>query len=814
MKKVVAICFSLFFALTLGFSNVTSFVFADKTISTSIVTPSSYEEFCDLNSPIDFYRDENILVIAEADRVITFENNIFNFYSLSGYNVSKISYFDGFVLFLSNSRIYSLELESSQIIETPINVATYFTVFNNVLVSNPSNSVYYYEISKTELGLEFNISQTFNLGYNVSAMTLTQDFLYFFHEKKLYKFVGGSCQEIINNLPAERFSAFLNGKLYFTSPNGLYEVDANTGALKTLATKSSKLELGSVYECQGVFSFNQTLLVCDSALNAILQFDVKTSSFTDYAITSRSDAHNRVSSEVYDLSAGNDKIYALDNNAIKVYDTINNSHYSLSLTDLNGASIISVLNDYILLSSGSNTYLVKEENGALSKVQIKTDVSSFKNVTSICSYEDAFYFINNETISSNQYAVIYKLSLSTLEITSIGSIAGRGDLISADLFGKIYICVFDSSQQTYSVYSSKIDEINPALLFTTQTPPLSIMVDFETNVYTLVSGNSVLKYSNPTYQATSSQITLSQNLPSQISAKKICMLPTTNKSFALYEGFIVELGEELEIASPQKLKFPTEYKNELNVMPEVVTVNSGAKIFKIDLPSHTVSDEYFTYLSYEQTSTYLKFIKLYQTDRYYLVANADGYFVVRTTDAQVDNLKFTAKNHTAFVVSDVNTYLYPIVDDYFKNQPLSKNQEVTVVSTLEFNGVEYSLIYSGENQGYVASSMLKNSIATSSKPDEFRTASVGANKTSVYSDENLTNVIGELEEYSNVYIIEELDGVYKIYYNNSIGYIKSSSVVDQGYYSKRNLIVILVLFVGIFSTSIYLLKTRVFAKKN
>ncbi len=814
MKKVFALFLTLLFVLAIGFSTATAFSMTENKISTSIVTPASYEEFCDLNSPIDVYRDEDIIVIAEANRIITFSNETFKFYPLTNYNISKISYFLGYVLFLSNSRIYSLNLETSEIFETPVNVATFFTLYGNTLVSNPSNSVYYYAISQTETGLEFTITQTFNLGYNVSAMALDKDYLYFFHEKKLYKFVGGSCQEVINNLPAERFSAVINNKVYFTSPNGLYEIDVAASSLKTLAVKSEKLELGSVYEPQGVFVFNNALLLCDSSLNAVALYDLQNYGFTDYAITSRSDADNRISSEVYDISAGNNKIYALDNNAVKVYDTENKLHYSLSLSGFQGASIISVLDDYILLSSGSNTYLVKEENGKLSQVQIKTDVSSFKNVTSICSYEDAFYFINNETISSNQYAVIYKLSLSTLEISSIGAIAGRGDLIEADLFGKIYICVFDASQQTYSIYSSQISEINPTLLVSLQSTPLSFVVDFETNLYVLVSGNEILKFTNPSYAVTSSQISLSQNLPSQISAKKICLLEATNRAFALYEGFIVELGTELEISTPQKLQIPNDYENKLNISPEIVTVNEGAKIFKIDLPSHTKEDEFFKYVNYEQTKTTLKFVKLFETDRYYLVANAEGYYVVRITDVTCDSAVFKTENKKAYLVSNANTYLYPVIEDYFKNQPLSTNQEITVIASLDFNGVNYSLIKSGENEGYVPTSMLKNSIATSSIPQNYKTKTIGAKKAIVYAEEGLLTQIGEILENSTVYILEEKNGVAKIIYNDGVGYINSSFIVDAGYYSKRNLIVILVLFIGIFSTSIYLLKTRVFGKKK
>ena len=817
MKKILifalTICaiFSLSGALT---------VYADTSVSSTIVAPSTYLEFCELDSPIDYAYNEatNTHVICEAKRIICYKDDLFSSHEMPSYNITEIKFFaDDFVLFLSDGKLYYIHLPTFTIGETGF-VANYFDVLDNLVVTAVGNSFKVIQITPSATTLTANEKSHYNVEKNYTALAFTSPSEWLcVNEGTLFKFNStgnGSFTTIANNLKDTRYACYSDGVYYLSRPNGVFYVDVATGATYLLKGTETEQKLGNIISPQGITFYDGKIFVTDFYLNAVSSFDPKTKEFTGFAITSRSEGAGRVSAYTNDLQTYGETIYALDRNAVKIFDGTKTSMKTLPLAGTYTA--FSVIDDKMLVTNGNTMYALNLNYGselAPTLISVEADLSSFTSVTAITYFADNFYFLNNTIIDSNPYAEVYSLSaLDFKTIKKIATIQGRGDDLCADIFGKLYVQMYRNAQSavmTLNVGDTEVKEIYN--ISNDSDKILSIATDFECNVYALQENNKIVRIDeNLGTQAFT--ISLSPNLPPLSTAKDLAIIPATDKMYALFNGFILKLNPaDLMVASPAQIAVPNDYLNTLNENLFSCTLKPQTRYFEVDLANTT--GEYFCYTGY---STYLgseSFVILHTADKYTLIANDNLSCIVRTSDIESQNLTQDGVGTTMYLCFDAKLYSYPVLTPYFRIFEVKENESVKVHSTFTFNGTKFALCESGDKKGYVPFTMLKTAVAMTDTPLSYQSLYVGRFGANVYSDKELTSFVGTIDAFDKVKVYEYIDNVCLIEYNGEMCYIEASNIVPKGKIVIRNFVLCSIALIAIIVTVIFIYR-RKYVKKS
>lgn len=822
MKKFIIGVLTLVSALTLvfGIGGVKA-VYAVSATSTRPIFPASYTEYLSLSSPVDVWASGNRssedyrLAIAEQRKIHVYLDGEYISVSLpEAYSVSKLSVWRDYVFFLSGSGIYYFDANEAKlgfpnIVDTGKNAANSFIISGNELVANPSGFITFYE-------LEEDNGVTVNEKSSVTVKNLTPSCLfkaegsaYYFYENKLY-LADGSKTAIANSPVEPRYAVSDGGIVYISSQRGVYSLELSTGKTEALiySSSSSALSLGSLYEPQGLAVSDGLLYVCDSRLDAVSTIDLKTGSLTNYAISDRGELPNRISSRPQAIAASDDFLFILDENKIKAYEFKSGEFYSPELSAV-GADKIAANKNHLLVASGDDLSLYSFSERSFEKKKIVSDLNDFHYVQAVCSYDKYFYFVNNVTSSRIPVANVYRLNCETGVIEKTGAKDGVGALVSADVFGKIYLTILnDGSYSVFGADDGKFTADTKAIV-TTAKKPLASFVDIESKLYLLTDGNLLYSYDEKNTSEEYSLL-LSDNLP-DYNAVDACLAPATDKAYFLFNGFILST-DEINASTPEKLGVPENFDVSLTKTPSIVTIKQGAKLFNVHLAAD--SDGYLDYVGYGSETESREYLVVASTERYYLVTDGEKSAVVRKSDSTLSTAAVQEKSGTAYLVTDSTAYSYPLTSELFSLFAVKKNTPVALLASVVVNGRSYSLIDDGSAKGYVPSSMLKEGIASESSPFEFHTATVSKDGAKTYLDKEMTQESGTLAAYEKIRIYSDDGTVATVLIDGELRYIPSSQIIPRGYYAIRYLLVVVLLVIALFSTSYYLLKTRVFAKKE
>lgn len=834
MKKfIIALLFS---ALTLSFiflptASVGRKASAAETISTSIVSPSSYLEYRALTDPEDVFirgkkgSPDYLAVIAEKQKIHIYKDGFYTTVDLPDYSITRVAVWQDYVFFLSGSVVYSFSISeissTPQIIPTPAVAADYFVITDtNYLITNPSGFIRYYVLAVSEDGLQVSVRENYTVtaGLNPSFLTFYDGKLYYFSGSTLYRAEGSDKVELVNTPHIPRGVAIRDGILYYSCSEGVFSINLNErepnyqSVVRTSSTPSGGLNETYVYTPQGIFICDGLLYICDVTLDSVVTYDLAARSLTDFAISDRGDLKNRISAYPRSITATDDEVFILDEDKIKVYDYAAKSFSMYSDALIIGSDKISATKyenkTYLLTASGNELKLFEKTKESLTQKKIvKSESDNFQFIQAVCSIDKYFYFVNNTTYAGTPTADLYRLNAETGAIEKISATDGVGQLLCSDVFGKIYLVVLDDGN--YVIYGGDEGIFDEKPVSTLEKKPLSFFCDLEDNLFVLLDGNTVTKISNGLY--TDYNLSLSANLPSY-NATSSCLIPATNKAFFLYGGFMLTT-DSLPIKTPQDVPVPADYSISLNESPTKAVITPGSKVFLIDLKTDE-SATTFAYNGYESEKTEREYYVIGSDDRYYILTDGKRSVAVRKADAAKSPAETKDANSSLYAVADQSAYSYPLTDPHFKLFDLKKNEKVTALKTTVINGKEYTLVQKGEEKGYVASSLLKTAVAADASPEDFYTTTVGKEGADIYSDKDLTQKIGKFSSYETIRIYGKEGNAYLVSFDGKTCYISVASVRSRGYYAIRYLLVVVILVVALFSTGYYLVKTRVFKKKN
>lgn len=804
MKKTALLLLSITFIIFGAVGAKTAL--ADTTSSTSLILPSTYLEYYQLYSPVSVWTSGTEYVIAENNKIIYFDGNDYHAFPLADYTISKVSKIQNHVLFISNSEIFTLNVQNGNVTkQTSVITSTDFHVFDNVLITNPSNQIREYVITTTQT--EFTATEILpkrkTLTFTPNTLIANATELFYTHENNVYRVTDADSRIICNNINNVRSLALAENKLFISHDNGITTLNSSTGEQLNFLPISGEMTLSNVNHPRGIFFNGNHLYIADDSLNAILQMDVTTYSLTDFCITANHNATGRISKDASDIVCTKNSVFVLDRSIIKVIDQKTKAVSQIPLTGYSGLKIMAHTNGFFLLSSGSNLILLKRDKSTVTEQQIVGNVNRLENVTALSTFENDFYILNNETVANQQKAVVYRLDTTTFTLSQHSIVPGRGDALTTDVFGDIYVEVYSEVDNTYYVYANDLSATKNKLITTSTSKFLSIFADYEGNLFGLLQNNSVAKITNG--QTQNHPLVISQNLPENQTAIDFAHIDGTDSVYFLFRGFVLcALSDDLNVSTPQKIAVPQDFAITFDQDPTFVTLKSGAKMFEVSLSDAPNFGEHFNYkeMSANKSTTH-EYIKIAETGRYSLVISSNQCAIVRTEDVIEKQISQVETGVEKYAVNDCYLYTHPLVTNFTKQTPLAKNALVTAICELQFNGTSYTLISVNDSKGFVATSMLKNGVASNDATKQ-TTSQTLANSTQAFANEQLSDQLFIIEKGSVVTVLSTQNGVSKVVYNGRICFVDQESLQPKSNTVTRNVVVISLLFVGLFVTCLYL----------
>ncbi len=807
MKRFLILIFTIF-SVSLIFATPV-FARADNLpLPSEMLLPNSYLEYYRLNAPQDIWTDGNEFVICETGKIIYFDGELFHDYDLTEYSISKVYKLDDFILFLSSSKIYSINIKTSEILEeTAIYAGTSFYIQGSTLITNPSSEIRYYNFS-TDSGTfsveELTIKRK-TLTFTPSVIALDSDqTLYYVHEGCLYKVSDANSEVLTDNISNAR-SLSISDFIFVSFEDGIKKLDKSGNTLSFLPI-SGERNLSNLSHPRGIYYCNQKLYIADDNLNAILCYDLQTDKLSDFYITTNHNATGRISQDANKIFATEKTVYVLDTNYIKAIDVETEKVSEISLSGFSGLKMIASTNNTFLLSSGTNLILAKVEGNTLESVEISGNISRLENVSALATFENDYYVLNNETVNNQQRAVVYKLSSSNPTLIQHSTVAGRGDALTTDVFGDVYVEVYNESDAKFYVYATDVSASKHKQVSVSQDKMIAMFADYEGNLFGLLENNTITKTTaNSTVNST---IDVSSNLPSSSFAIDFSVYQGSDYAYFLYKGFVLKIStKDLSISTPKQIPVPDDFEINLIESPTYVTLKNGAKLFEVSLDSAPDFGEYFDYKTMRANKDEtIKYVEIATTGRYSLILNDKTCAIARTEDTVSSSVENSQSNEYAYAVNDCNFYAYPVIKEFTSILSISKNDIVTVQQTFTFNDFEFALVEKDGNLGFVAKSMLKQGIAENLTSIDGNSKLVTINST-VFYDEGLTNELAEIEKGTLIALLSEKDGVATILYNGKICYIESSALIDKNTQVLKNVCVVMLLFIALLTSGIYLVKT-------
>ncbi|MBQ3234792.1 MAG: hypothetical protein IJA97_01365, partial [Clostridia bacterium] len=598
MKKLLIFTLSLitvlFTSVACMLSGAFSRVKAEEITPTSTPVdtflPSSALQLYDLKSPVSVsYSESGYLVITEHvgstdgsslfDRISVYDPTTKKYSAIPDhstiYNVTHATEWNGFVFYLSGSKLYYVP--TTDLTTTPsdtvVTSSNFFMVKDDFLITNTNNTIVIYTVSIEGGVPKFEKTSTHNFTTK-NAFISKDNNVYYLFGGKLYCFDSASSTSYtVANVSVDvNYMAEYGGYIYLTSGSGVYRVAKGKGQSLELITPVTENvnSLGYVANPQGITVMGDTLLIADPT-NKSIQGITESGEFTDFAITTEATADYRLTNNASHLSLSENYVYALDDGAqngegisykrivkTAIDKNAENRYQSISLAPLYvGEEAIDVKylacsDTHVAIYHGKKLSLYDITSGTLESVY-ETESES---VTSLFYLDGEFYYTDYALLYFGYNAVnINKIILPSLDnehtdiivekVNDQTEIKGVAINACVDVFGNFYLSVgetADGEPQKLIKYSNG----TATELCSIDKKFTSFKADFAGNVYGLYSDGTVYKYSYNLGENAISSYKFDTTLP----IKNIELNYKSNLCYALSNACILRTeGDVMKIAN-------------------------------------------------------------------------------------------------------------------------------------------------------------------------------------------------------------------------------------------------------------------------
>ena len=613
-------------------------------------------------------------------------------------------------------------------------------------------------------------------------------------------------------------------------------------------------DLGNLISPSGISFKNTNLLLTDTELDAVQEFEIKDDKliFTGFAIASDKTAYNRSSKNALAIEYYNKKVAILDENKLLIsnaqsdnpYDRENFDNYLKADTfNNNMPNSMALGKDTVLLSYNhekNNGYL-KILNLADGKISDKIDI--FDCVIQEVCYQSGNYYvllIRLEGVTHKE-TLVYRLAENENELTpKVLSSNFNATSMTVDVFGNVYLADGNGKVCFYE----KDDNYSEKQLFTSSgikkmTTDLGgvlyFLNDKGLNYY---DGKTVIKVDitgpeNGDKVKTFAMSFEDKNVYVLFDKKEYACKTDTMNNLALNEVFVSD-NEFVTTA-------PTAKVDGL----KIATVKSGANIYSV-LREKDGDGFIYTGLTQKQKE-YAHICNVKMSDKLTLsvLAGQNELVLVNLNELTLSESKQYDAPEKAYITTDVNAYYFPIIlkdinEDNVDYKPINfalvngnsvvrlpKSTVITPAFSVKFltreqSGETLDIYYyfasftvNGEtSSGYIPVTFTVPVLSEDFAWNEYVIETV--KKTDVYIDSSLTgDTIVSLSDGDKVIITEKNESICKVRIKINDGeylegFINASAIKNEAQITIRNILILIIVSVCILGTTLFL----VLRKKN
>lgn len=291
MKKIIPLILLLSVAVT--------FFYFNKPVNTNADSVESKKlQYFKLEKPVSVVRDQTNFYIAQKDLLAVYHtdesaNEVYDKIELDGFNITHIEKWQNYLLVLSNGKLYAVNLIKSEsdnqtytLIETPFfeNVNTFSVCGEKFIVCcNIDGETYVTYCNPSDTQIFEQEKQKKLLGTTNALALVSDDTLYYHYQNKLYATDIKNWQGPLPDMPEHPDILQMQycNKLYFKTNTKLYAYSATSNTCEKLLNLTDCGLIGS----GEFFVFNDKVLICDTANDKVIEFDLESKLKTDFEIS-------------------------------------------------------------------------------------------------------------------------------------------------------------------------------------------------------------------------------------------------------------------------------------------------------------------------------------------------------------------------------------------------------------------------------------------------------------------------------------------------------------------------------------------------
>lgn len=873
LKIIISLIFTLVAAVCLGVATLNSAYAQPSTtaIQAGIYTPTDYMQYYKLTAPVDVASDDNYFCIAESKRICIYDKTAQKWIGpTDGQSLDK----NGFVWQQDDYKIKQIELKNGNLFIRDENFHLYVFNVATQTYTDTNLNCNYFSVNDTYLaiGMEGSVevyTYTFengfsktgvNVGNTVIAGTANKAPVYISNDNLLYCFsndgtmtvkryslVDGYFGNIITYTP--HFESISNTDLSSTY------ITANENTLiMTVSTKPEKLftitmddNNGSNYsekqivESGGVFSLlvkpqglvidNGILMIADEGSNAVKGYNLNDYSFANISITTEVEHSSRLTDQVQDIDTYGEYRYVLDQTRVlTVKDGKMVKELKLATLLNYVPKKIVVGEKYILLSQENNYTFIDKKTNEIVKEETSTTTGNLD-----IDYIDGKYYV----LRKSYVVAISIFDENTLTLLEDKIVDSYSQAFTVDLDGNIYVYGADSTNKVLFVYNSNLNLTESTNLTFNVT---KMQVDLAGNIYALTPDGELYIIPTPLSLFTAQEmaepqlnaIQLNSNLPELAKCTSFAANFDNQNMYFTFNGYGFIAYSPSVISSTDRILIPDNLKlTDTNATDNLqfYTVAEKTKIHHFDL--FKLDGTYFAYGGYTTSTGNDLYIKMGETDDFYVLLGQSTHLVKKSNATIVDNQNmFTQPDFTyVYTATSVNAYYYPklvytpTIDNptvwevspfiLIDTQRLAKGVLLKVEKEIAFNGMTfcYAIYQQGDNYvtAYVPKNFTAQTLAEEFISQRYTTKKllVKGGGTVIYKEPTAdeSQELHTIHTGCTVKVFSD-DGKFALVEHTCgdgafIGYVKSNRISNPGANATRNTIIFILLATSIAVTSIY-----------
>ena len=648
--------------------------------NSQLFLPTSYEQYLELESPVDIAVCERYIAVAEGKDIYFYdyqkEAAVYSKYTHTE-DISKIQFAADGQLYFSDVLQYFYKLDLSAELPASSENLTHLTTFYiqgdtlfKVLMTN--NTTIYISTPLSQPQIDTN-QFAHNDYKNTPLLTYDNGTFYSVVEQVVNSYTDPSGSSMYSasetfalgaNISSVSSVCAVNGILYFSvngisSNNGLYAYDLTTG-------EETLLFEGDGYGA--LTSFGGKLYAVKG--NAVMEYSLEGVEKTDYEISSASDSVNRLSGAQDSVRAGN--LFVTADSANRRLSIYNIAEGVRSVLPLSYVPTHAATDGEIIAASSESTVYVYAWNNRMKSYECVFSYDDGYAVSGLCCLYGKCYFV---TIGFG-YGVIGADAEGTysLEGSHIRATPGQNApaALTNDLYGNLYVVLIDGSVFKYTeenfaektlAQGERVETILPAGFS-------SVRADFEGALYCLC-GNTLYQNGSPLASIDGKDFVYSKD-GAAISPVSFALGFEDDAVYFNFGNFIVKTEEGT-------LGFPTlrtidatgvfEEIGRVHAPEEVnyTDVEKGAVGIQVDLSTLGEETQYFPFTSYSRTAEEARGVLLAEQGPFRLVAlYHDREYDIRLfrgeqcTEAEISK---TERAEEKYLSSQCDLYNYPCIAD-------------------------------------------------------------------------------------------------------------------------------------------------------